>query len=197
MRYMTERTHIRALSGDVAVLAGATLGAAVFSALCLSRPVRTTQTVQFLDLQGIDVATASFLREAILAYRDHCRATFPAIYPVLANLSEAVEEELRNLLVQRSDAMAHCQLSKTGTVSRARVVGALESKQAEALRLVIEAGPIDAPSLARRQDGPGKVSATAWNNRLSALARKSLVLSTSQGRSVLFQPVLKDLVYGT
>jgi hypothetical protein len=194
---MTHRSEIRKLANDQAVLAGAGLGAAVFGALVASRPTQTEPTVQVLDFHGVDVATASFLREAIVAYRDYCRATLPAIYPVLANLGEAVEEELRNLLVQRSDAIACCDLSDSGHVSRARVIGALESKQAEALRLVIDAGAVDAPTLARADKGTGKVGPTAWNNRLAALAKKSLVLCSPEGRSVVFRPVLKGLSYGS
>lgn len=194
---MTDRIEIKKLAGGQAVLAGAGLGATVFGALVTAGPKPTAPTVQFLDFQDIAVATASFLREAVIAYRDHCRATFPAIYPVLANLSDTVEEEFGNLLVQRGDAMASCHLSESGQASRARVLGSLESKQAEALRLVIEAGAIDAPSLARDQKNSERVGTTAWNNRLSALARKALVVSTPQGRSVVFRPVLKGLSYGS
>lgn len=193
---MAHRTEIRKLARGQAVLAGAGLGTAVFGTLVTSRPTQAQPTVQFLDFQGVDVATASFLREAILAYRDHCRAAFPAIYPVLANLAETVEEELANLLVQRSDAMACCHLSDSSHASRARVIGTLESKQAEALRLVIDAGAVDAPTLARGEKGAKKVGPTAWNNRLAALAKKSLVLSAPEGRSVVFRPVLKGLSYG-
>lgn len=194
---MIERIEIKKLAGGQAVLAGAGLGATVCGALVTSRPSTADATVQFLDFKGVDVATASFLREAVIAYRDHCRATSPAIYPVLANLSDTVEEELRNLLVQRNDAMATCHLSDSGAPTRAHVLGSLESKQAEALRLVIEAGAIDAPTLARDQRESERVGTTAWNNRLAALARKALVVSTPEGRSVVFRPVLKGLSYGS
>jgi hypothetical protein len=43
-----------------------------------------------LDLDGVTVATASFLRGELIAFRDHARATLPGLYPVIANASQAV-----------------------------------------------------------------------------------------------------------
>src|SRR5688500_19015045 len=64
----------------------------------------------FRDVSGVYVATASFLREGVIAFRDHARSTLPALYPVIANASPAVTEELEFFLRHRRDALWACQL---------------------------------------------------------------------------------------
>jgi hypothetical protein len=190
------RVSIHQLVGGKEVLAGAGAGTNLFAQLIATRPEATEPTIILLDFKGIDVATSSFLRESVLAFRDYCRSGSGSLYPICVNLSDDIEEELKTLLVQRGDALATCHLNEDGTPTRPRVIGFLEEKQREALRLVIEAGTTDAPTLARAQDSNDKVGPTAWNNRLSALARKSLVVCKQVGRSMQFSPVLRGMSYG-
>jgi hypothetical protein len=45
-----------------------------------------TPTLALLDFSGVAVATASFLRESVIGFRDYARQALPNIYPVVANL---------------------------------------------------------------------------------------------------------------
>ncbi|PYV17557.1 MAG: hypothetical protein DMG21_08005, partial [Acidobacteria bacterium] len=55
----------------------------------------------FLDFKGVDVATASYLREAILNFRNTVRQRRSNFYPIIANANAAVIEELTILLDPR------------------------------------------------------------------------------------------------
>ncbi len=82
------------LAGDQAVLSGVQAGRQLLGKLvAAARPPAEPEPV-YLDFDGVTVATASFLREGVIAFRDHVRATLPGLYPVIANASPAVTEEL-------------------------------------------------------------------------------------------------------
>jgi len=49
----------------------------------------------FLDFSGVQIATASFLRESVFAFRDAIRRRRSNFYPVIANAESAVEDELK------------------------------------------------------------------------------------------------------
>lgn len=185
--------QVSTLVSGQAVLAGAGAGAALLGKLISSRPQLTSPGVIVLDFAGIEVGTSSFLREGVLAFRDYCRATSNA-YPVVANLSELLREELTALLIQRGDALVCCDLSQS-QISNPIVLGVLEAKQREILDLIADKESVNAPDLAR-QFSEEQVGPTAWNNRLSGLAKKSLLISRQSGRSTFFSPVIKGMKYG-
>jgi hypothetical protein len=58
-----------------------------------------------LDFSGVDVATASWIREAVLGLQDRLRERRSNWYPAVCNLSEDVKEEFLILLRQRGDAV--------------------------------------------------------------------------------------------
>jgi hypothetical protein len=66
----------------------------------------------FLDFADIDVATASFLRECVLGYRDAIRRRRSNLYAIVSNPNDAVEEELRDLLCERGEAMLLCSITE-------------------------------------------------------------------------------------
>lgn len=104
------------LAGDQAVLSGVQAGRQLLGKLvAAARPPAEPEPV-YLDFDGVTVATASFLREGVIAFRDHVRATLPGLYPVIANASLAVTEELEFFLRHRRDAMWICNLTPTGEV---------------------------------------------------------------------------------
>jgi len=61
-----------------------------------------------IDFTDVGNASASFLRESILAFRDYARAYQPELFPVLANVTDDVREEFNTLDVTPStpDAFA-------------------------------------------------------------------------------------------
>lgn len=51
----------------------------------------------FMDFSGVEVATASFLGETVLVFRDSVRRRHSNFYPAIANASALVEDELKVL----------------------------------------------------------------------------------------------------
>ncbi|HEY6644517.1 hypothetical protein [Povalibacter sp.] len=177
------------------LLAGKAEGKAVFAHLVQLTKNPPQPDVCFLDFSGIDIATTSFLRESIVAYRTYVRREYPNVYPIAANLSSRARDDLELILELRSDAYVVCVLSPDGEPSDVELLGQLDGKQLIALDAVLEAGEADAPTLAERNDEG--VGATAWNNRLVALADKGILIATNAGRTKLYRPVLEGLRHGS
>lgn len=177
------------------VLAGSLLGQRMFASW-----VRETQSpvgpeLCFIDFEGIAVATASFLRDSVLAYRDYVRKHHQNLYPVGANLNSEVSEELHEFLSSRTDAFVVCDLGPSGKPKKQRVIGRLEGKQLLALQEVLKRGETDAPTLAEAEQDQG--APTVWNNRLAALAARGLLIEINQGRGKRYKPVIEGLQYGS
>jgi hypothetical protein len=180
------------LDGNPDVLAGAVSGRNVFSML-IQRIADEPGTPEplFLDFSGVEVATASFLRETVLAFRDTVRRHRSKFYPVIANASRLVEEELRVLLESHSDALMLCVLDENGNPQDSRIVGNLDPKQKFTFDLVQQRGLTDAAEL-WREHGPNETVKTAWNNRLAALANLGLVVELSEGRAKRYRPLFTE-----
>ena len=176
---------------NTTVVAGALAGRRAFVALVSSMTADPSELGPvFLDFAGVEAATGSFLRECVFAFRDHCRHALPNAYPVVANAAQVVVEELSFYAKSQGDALWCCDLSVEGRVSAVQLVGrdSLEAGQLEALRLVEQLPEATAPLMA--QQSAQAVGVTAWNNRLSALAAKGLVMEQRRGKTKFFRPVL-------
>lgn len=176
--------------GGQTILSGAIPGRKVLSALIAVTPTMETPAPAFLDFAGIEVATASFLREAVIGFRDYARQTLPNVYPVVANMAPTVAEELNFFVRARGDVIWSCDLDAQDRVIGARLIGDLEPAQRSTFNAVIELGAITAPELAARFSDLG-IGPTAWNNRLSALATKGLLVERKQGKSKTFSSLLE------
>jgi hypothetical protein len=178
------------LTGGRTVLSGATSGRALLSALITATPSVAAPTPAFLDFTEIEVATASFLREAVIGFRDFARQSLGNVYPAVANLTPTVVEELEFFVRSRGDVLWNCELGSGDDVTNARLIGELDPAQRSTFEVAIELGVITAPELATRfadqQIGP-----TAWNNRLSALATKGVLVERKQGKTKSFSPLLE------
>jgi len=145
----------------------------------------------FLDFNGIDSATASFLRESVLVFRDMVRSRRSTIYPVIANASELVQEDLKELVRSRGGVLLTCRLADDDSVSEPGMIGDLDPKQQLTFDLVRERGQTDAMELMREHGASELVGATAWNNRLSSLAALGLLIEEmSTGRTKRYRPLL-------
>lgn len=180
-------------SEGTGLFAGSAKGKQVFSALVTQSTTPDSPTRLLLDFANVDIATGSFLRESVCAYRTHARAQWPFLYPVVANASASIIEELGMCLEPRSDAMIAVTLSASGEISNPSIVGLLDGKQRETMLIVIDQREVDAPTLALNS----KDSATSWNNRLAALVSKGLIVEQSLGRSKRYFPVVEGLKNGT
>lgn len=144
-----------------------------------------------LDFAAIDVATASFLRESVLAFRNIVRGRRSGFYPVLANLNELIREELQDLLQARSEAILSGEVDSQGHITSLKLLGRLDSKQQRIFDLVLERRELDARQLQREFGDSEGVKQTAWNNRLSALAMAGLVVELSEGRNKRYRPMFE------
>ncbi|MCR9193747.1 MAG: STAS-like domain-containing protein [Hyphomonas sp.] len=174
-----------------AVLAGALSGRTALNRLLThtaQEPVGPEPV--FLDFSGIEVATASFLRESVLAFRDIIRGRRSAFYPVVANAGEVVRDELMELLRPRGDVLMTCTLTDDGAVRNAVPLGELDPKQGLTFDLVRQLGETDAGALMRGYgESEGLKHTTAWNNRLAALAARGLIIEQSHGRAKRYRPI--------
>lgn len=182
------RIKIRDLA-ESDVLAGALTGRKVLG-LLLERIDREPEKPEpvYLDLAGIEVATASFLRECILEFRDIVRRRWTNYYPVVANANDLVTEELSVLLGQR-DVLMLCALGAKGKPGSPRLLGDLEPKQRMTFDLVRKLGEADAGELMRSSKDSDDVGQTAWNNRLASLSRLGLLMEMSNGRAKRYRPL--------
>jgi hypothetical protein len=185
------KINIYALAG-MPVLSGAPRGSDMFAKLIKQiNPEPANPEPVFLDFETIEVATASYLRESIFAFRDFVRARRSTLYPVIANANEAVREELTLLATSSGDVIMSCSLSTDGEVSNSSLIGALDPKQQLAFDLVNQRGETDASEL-MRDFGEGLRHATGWNNRLASLAAVGVVIEVSQGRSKKYRPLFAE-----
>ena len=145
--------------------------------------------VMYLDFAGIEVATASFLRECILEFKESVRRRWPNYYPVIANANEAIAEELLILLTPQRDVLMLCSLDEAGSPSCPRLLGDLEPKQRVTFEMVRNLGEADARELMRDSRRSESVGQTAWNNRLAKLARNGLLMELSHGRAKRYRPL--------
>jgi hypothetical protein len=179
------------------VLAGAPNGRAAFAKL-LSEAVQEPLVPEplYLDFADVDIATASYLRESVLQFRDTVRRQRSNFYPVVANANAQVIEELTLLIQASNDILMTCALDEQGTPSHATLIGNLEPKQKLTFDLVNQKGETDASELMRDHGADETVKQTAWNNRLAALAGLGLIYELSQGRTKRYKPLFGGAVYG-
>ena len=182
------RIRLRELAGN-GVLAGARAGRRMLGSL-LEWVGNDPQEPELLllDFDEVEVATASFLRESVVEFRDVVRRRWVNGYPVVANANESIEEELRVLIQPNRDVLMLCLVDKDGCPRSPRLIGELEAKQRIAFDLVEQLGEAGAGELKSADDTEG-VTQTAWNNRLAALSRLGLLMETSQGRSKRYRPL--------
>jgi hypothetical protein len=178
------------IGGGDPIFAGRLAGKRVFMAALDQLPSFTESTLVLLDFHGIDVATSSFLSEVLLPLRDLLRLRQPPGYVVAANLSERVREEAEEMLRRSGDAILICARDANGQMGDLQLCGRLESKLQETLHLVSRSGETTAAQL--HSEFPEQaIGATAWNNRLSSLAAKSLIVEVVQGRTKKYRPLLE------
>lgn len=152
----------------------------------------------FLDFENIDIATASFLRESVLTFRNIVRGQRSNFYPVIANANQIIQDELSELVGgSRSDVLIACSLTEEGKVRDVTLIGELEPIQRKTFDLVRQNGEADASGLMRAHGATDRATrTTAWNNRLTSLAFLGLLVEVSQGRTKKYRPLFKDAQYG-
>ncbi len=179
------------------VLAGAPSGRSAFAKLLVeAAQERLAPEPLYLDFADVDIATASYLRESVLQFRDAVRRQRSNFYPVVANANAQVLEELALLIQASNDILMTCDLDERGSPSQPALIGSLDPKQKLTFELVNRKGETDASELMRDHGADEAVKQTAWNNRLAALAGLGLIYEVNQGRTKRYKPLFVGAVYG-
>lgn len=185
------------------VLAGALSGKKALNRLLEKTTVEPDDPeLVFLDFSGVEVATASFLRESVVAFRNIVRGRRSQFYPVVANIKEEIQEELMEILQRRGSVLMACALKADNSVEAVSTIGDLSPKQRVTFDLVCKHGSVeegtDAGTLmSKRGEKEGLRRTTAWNNRLSSLTTLGLIVEMSQGRAKRYRPLfVKGVNYG-
>lgn len=175
-----------------ATLAGSAMGRQMLAQLIEKTGPMEEPTIAFLDFADVDIATGSFLREAVMGFRDFCRNAAGMIYPVVANANLAIEEELATYLRGRNDAIWACKLNSEGQATDPHILGELDGGQMSTIQIIGQHHPISAPELAKLRPGD-KIGTTAWNNRLATLSAKGMLREVRHGKTKLFSPVMETI----
>lgn len=178
--------------GGGSVLAGAREGNTAQERM-LREVLATFSEVVEIDFAGVEVATASFLREAVFGLRSALERQGVRTPLIALNAAPAVEDDLT--LVARTLGTAIVSASSEQP-SKGRVLGVLDEAQRAALAALRDAGEASASELHDRVRSDPPVQVTAWNNRLSALASKGVAVEVRHGREKRYRPVLQELEYG-
>lgn len=173
-------------------LAGSAMGRQMLAQLIEKTKPVVEPTLAFLDFAEVDIATGSFLREAVMGFRDFCRNATGMIYPVVANANATIEEELATYLRGRNDAIWACALDAEGAATAPRILGELDAGQMSTIQLIAQHHPISAPELAKLRPDD-KIGTTAWNNRLATLSAKGMLKEVRHGKTKLFSPVMETV----
>lgn len=170
------------------ILSGAPSGRHLFAKLVeLLPPEPKSPEPLFLNFQGIEVATASFLRESVLAFRTFVRGRKSNFYPAIANANSEIIDELFEVVHLRGDVLMTCTVDENGEVLRCLRVGSLDPMQQITFDLVNTHGETTAIKLSETENS--SIKPTAWNNRLSSLSSLGLISEKNQGRTKIYQPI--------
>lgn len=184
------RIDMRKVGGQP-ILSGAAEGKAGFLIIfdkARSEPLEPSPLL--LDFARIDVATASYLREAVFALKNVLRTSRSKFYPVVANANNSVREELVVIAEARKDAILSVEISPFDEVTSQTIIGALDPKQATTFERVNELKRTTASEMKEQFGSEDGVAApTVWNNRLAALATQGLILEYAQGRAKFYKPI--------
>ena len=173
------------------ILAGRLDGKRMFARAIEEVPPQKVSFVVVMDFGNVDLATSSFMSEAVLPLREHLRARRPPVFLVVANLNEKVREELEELLSRLGEALLACEYTPGMEPKRIELLGTLKPELLETWDLVRSKGETTAVELHSGTESDG-IGPTAWNNRLAALASKSLVVEVPQGRSKKYRSILES-----
>lgn len=186
--------NMKTISGGE-ILAGAVNGKMVFATSVSDTSVEPEGPVAlFMDFEGVVCATASFLRETVIALKAYKRNIGSMYYPVVCNINDDIVDEIVVLTESRKDAIIACDRTVDGTVTNVRMIGELDPKQAMTFEFVRELNTTDARSLMKKFGEVEKTtSTTAWNNRLSSLVARGVVREFSHGRAKFYKPLFDEV----
>jgi len=185
---------IASLAGTT-ILSGAPSGRDLYAKLIALLPDEPEgPELILLNFGDVAVATASFLRESVLAFRTFVRGRKSNFYPVVTNASASVIDEIFEVVHPRGDVLMTCATDQDGLLLRCRPIGKLDPMQQLTFDLVNSYGATSASKLMEIETGA--VKATAWNNRLASLSNLGLIFEQSRGRAKIYRPIRSEVCDG-
>jgi hypothetical protein len=177
---------LRKLTASLSSLTGVSRARRLLSDLIAWTVDEQPTGILFIDFDGINDASASFLRESVIAFRDWARSYVPELYPVLANISNGVREEFVTLLRDRGEAMPGCRLARGSEPVDPVVLGVLEPGLSETLTMIRDQGPVTLEDLRHAS----KTKPTTLSNRVASLIRQGFVVTTQEPKRRAYSFVL-------
>jgi hypothetical protein len=175
-------------AGSEPILAGRLTGKRMFLKALEQVHGLSPETLVLLNFGGAEYVTSSFVAELILPLRDSLRLGTDRGYLALANLSDQAREEVDEFFRRINDAIIACALEGE-KVSGVEMLGRLDTKLQETFEFVTQTGETSAAELHARHRESEPIGATAWNNRLTMLATKSLLVEKTSGRAKRYRPL--------
>lgn len=173
------------------LLVGVQAGRSALTLLIKAASRRPLAQLVALDFQGIELATASGLRQLLVPFWSWLLER--GAVGVVANANADTLDDVR-LVAEACERQFICAQLADGRLRRPVLYGPLDAKLALALELVLEAGEADAKTVHERSQE--KTLVTVWNNRLAALEALGLLSQRKVGKTKLYSPVLKGMTYG-
>src|SRR5919109_1778769 len=164
---------LRDFTADFPSLTGVSRARQLLGKLIFWTAERSPKGTLILDFNDVGDASASFLRESILAFRDYARAYQPELFPVLANITDAVREEFDTLLRARGEAMPGCRLDAAGAVIEPEILGVLEQGLKQTLDIIRGREETTLKDLRSMSE---ETKPTTWSNRITSLIRQGFVV---------------------
>lgn len=172
-------------------LVGAGAGREMFREIVGALEINREIGVVLVDLKGIEHVSASYFREAFVAFRDYCRAQ--GIQVVFVNAGQSTLEDAFLLAEQAKDVYLFGD-EEHDQIRNVQVIGRLDPKLDATLKMVLDLGQGDAKTLKERSSEETVV--TAWNNRLAALTSLGVLVEERLGKTKIYRPVFEGLHYG-
>jgi hypothetical protein len=178
---------LREFTEDFPSLTGVSRARLLLAKLISRTATESPKGTLILDFAGVGDASASFLRESILAFRDYARVYQPELFPVLANITDAVREELDTLLKDRGQAMPGCRLDTSGIPVEAEILGELEPGLNQTLETIRQRGQVTLMDL---RETSAETKATTWSNRIASLIRQGFIVPSPEPNKRVYRFVL-------
>jgi hypothetical protein len=159
----------------------------------LARVPCPTPKAWLWDFGGVEVASASFIRESFLSVRALLRAQRSNLVPVVVNANADVLEDMTLVLKAAQAAILTCSEDETEALSRFELIGDHDASLQTTFELVAQRGEADARELKELTDaqmGGASVLQTAWNNRLAKLVEIGALVEIPRGRTKRYRPII-------
>lgn len=177
------------------VLSGSPSGRHLYGLLVAALPDEPDMPeLLLLDFRDVEIATASYLRESVVAFRSFVRSRRSNLYPVVANARNDLVDDLFEVVQPRGDVVMICWTDDAGTILRWQTIGKLDPMQQLTFNLVTMHGETTATKLMEIEKSA--VKTTAWNNRLASLSNLGLIREFSRGRTKFYKPLFNGGYHG-